>query len=130
MKKIRHLLRTLGEDSAAQVHVCVYAAPFGIIPLELDEVYPLSQHETTLPLDLETVNYVAAQTANYIKNHNYKAVVVLNDRKLWQDTVKNAAEAACKEKGLCFTSQDTNVEGTREMLNHLAEALQKGLTQQ
>jgi 7-cyano-7-deazaguanine tRNA-ribosyltransferase len=130
MKKIRHLLRTLGEDSAAQVHVCVYAAPFGVIPLELDEVYPLSQHETTLPLDLETVNYVAAQTANYIKNHNYKAVVVLNDRKLWQDTVKDATKAACKEKGICFASQDTNVEGTREMLNHLAQALQKGLTQQ
>ena len=48
MKKIRQLLRMIGEDSAAQVHVCVYAAPFGVIPLELDEVYPLSQHEVNL----------------------------------------------------------------------------------
>lgn len=129
MKKIRHLLRMIGEDQAAQVHVCVYAAPFGVIPLELDEVYPLSQHEATLPLDLETVNYVAAQAADYIKRNNYKAVVLLNDRKLWKDTVKAAVKAACEEKSLCFSTQDTNIEGTREMLKHLETALLKGLAE-
>jgi len=128
MKKIRQLLRMLDEDLASQIHVCVYAAPFGVIPLELDEVYPLSQHEATLPLDLETVNYVATQTANYIKNNCYKGVVVLNDRKLWKDTIKTAVLAACEEKSLYFAAQDTNVEGTREMLNHLSDALRKGLS--
>jgi predicted RNA-binding protein len=129
MKKIRQLLRVIGEDQAVQVHVCVYAAPFGVIPLELDEVYPLSQHEATLPLDLDTVNYVAAQTADFIKRNNYKAVVLLNDRKLWKDTVKAAAKIACEEKTLCFATQDTNIEGTREMLNHLEAALRKGLAE-
>ena len=58
-KKIRQLFRSLGDELTGKVHVCVYAAPFGVIPLELDEVYPLSQHEAAVPLDLETVNYVA-----------------------------------------------------------------------
>ncbi len=129
MKKIRQLLRMLGEDLSSQIHVCVYAAPFGVIPLELDEVYPLSQHEATLPLDLETVNYVAAQTSDYIKRSSYKAVVQLNDRKLWKDTVKEAVKVACEEKKLGFSSQDTNVEGTREMLKHLEAALRKGITE-
>jgi len=128
MKKIRQLLRMIGEDLASQIHVCVYAAPFGVIPLELDEVYPLSQHEATLPLDIETINYVASQAASYIKNNGYTGVVVLNDRKLWKDTVKTAVLAACEEKSLYFAAQDTNVEGTREMLNHLADALRKGLS--
>jgi 7-cyano-7-deazaguanine tRNA-ribosyltransferase len=127
MKKIRQLLRRLGEDLAAQVHVCVYAAPFGVIPLELDEVYPLSQHEVTLPLDIETVDYVAAQTVEYIKRNNYQGIVLLNDRKLWNDTVRTAARQACEAKSLSFGSIDTNAEGTKEVLAHLEAALRKGL---
>ncbi|MFQ6065641.1 MAG: tRNA guanosine(15) transglycosylase TgtA, partial [Candidatus Bathyarchaeia archaeon] len=36
-------------------HVCIYAAPFGVVPIELDGVYPLSQYEIAAPLDLETI---------------------------------------------------------------------------
>ena len=78
-KKIRHLLRSLGEELASKIHICVYSAPFGVVPLELDEVYPLSQHEAALPLDLETVDYVASQTREYIKRTAYTGVVLLND---------------------------------------------------
>ncbi|MCL5876339.1 MAG: tRNA guanosine(15) transglycosylase TgtA [Candidatus Bathyarchaeota archaeon] len=124
-KKIRQLFRNLGEELAAQVHVCVYAAPFGVIPLELDEVYPLSQHETALPLDLETAEYVAAQAAEYIKRSSYSGVVLLNDKKLWNDTVKNASQQACVEQSVAFDSVETNVEGAKEMLNHLASAIRK-----
>lgn len=128
-KKIRQLFRKLGEELALQVHVCVYAAPFGVIPLELDEVYPLSQHEATLPLDIETVEYVATQTSDYIKRNGYSGVVLLNDRKLWNNTVKAAVKQASEDKSLYFVSQDTNVEGTRELLDHLEVALRKGLTE-
>ncbi|MGZ4850019.1 MAG: tRNA guanosine(15) transglycosylase TgtA, partial [Candidatus Bathyarchaeia archaeon] len=70
-KKIRQLFRKLGEKSASKIHVCVYTAPFGVVPLELDEVYPLSQHEAAIPLDLETMNYVANETEDYIKRTGY-----------------------------------------------------------
>ncbi|NLB75787.1 MAG: tRNA guanosine(15) transglycosylase TgtA [Crenarchaeota archaeon] len=129
MKKIRRLLRQVGKESAAKVHVCVYAAPFGIIPLELDEVYPLSQHEITLPLDYETIQYVAKQTANYIERSNYQSVVLLNDQKIWGNTIKTAAKQASDAKSIQFASQDTHVESTREMLNHLTDNICKGLTE-
>ena len=89
-KKIRQLFRSLGEDLSVQVHVCVYSAPFGLVPLELDEVYPLSQHETAHPFDCETVEYVATQTAEYIKRSAYKGVVLLNDPKHWNDSIKES----------------------------------------
>jgi 7-cyano-7-deazaguanine tRNA-ribosyltransferase len=127
MKKIRQLMRSLGEELAAQVHVCVYAAPFGVTPLELDEVYPLSQHETTLPLDAETVDYVAKQTAEYIQRSSYQGVTILNDRKLWDDTVKEACQQACVAKAIGFESIDANSEGTRELLTHLKAMLRKQL---
>ncbi len=126
-KKIRHLFRKLGEDLYTQIHVCVYAAPFGVVPLELDEVYPLSQHEAALPLDLETINYVANQTADYIKRNGYQNVVLLNDPKLWKETVKAACRVACEEKGIGFDSADANVESTREFLSRLERILRKQL---
>src|SRR4030066_1631176 len=62
-QKINHALNHLEKELQNTVHVAFYAAPFGVIPLELDEVYPLSQHEISLPLDKETVDYVAKQVA-------------------------------------------------------------------
>ena len=126
-KKIRQLQRSLGSDLANQIHVCVYAAPFGLIPLELDEVYPLSQHETTLPLDMETIDYVAAQTAQYIKRSSYQGIVLLNDPKLWGDTVKKACKTACKSKEMPFDSVDADV-GSKEILGCLENILRKQLS--
>jgi 7-cyano-7-deazaguanine tRNA-ribosyltransferase len=128
-KKIRQLSRSLGKELSAQIHVCVYAAPFGVIPLELDEVYPLSQHEVALPLDLETVDYVASQTSQYIKRTGYKGVVLLNDAKLWKGTVKKACRSASKAKGLAFDSVDANVEGNKDILSRLESILRKQLSE-
>lgn len=126
MKKIRHLLRKIG-DLAEGVHLCVYSAPFGVVPIELDEIYPLSQHETTLPLDAETISYVAAQTAQFIERGGYRGVVQLNDAKLWGETVKSACNAACEVRGLMFGSVDANATGTREMLSCLELLLREQL---
>ena len=92
-----------------------------MVPLELDEVYPLSQHEAALPLDLETVDYVANQTAEYIKRSHYQSVVLLNDPKHWSDTVKKACKKACKTKDLPFDSVDANVAGSKEIFSRLED---------
>ncbi len=70
-RKIRQLSRSLGEELASKIHVCVYCAPFGVVPLELDEVYPRSQHEVALPRDLETVVYIAYQLREFIISSPY-----------------------------------------------------------
>ncbi|MCW3999244.1 MAG: tRNA guanosine(15) transglycosylase TgtA [Candidatus Bathyarchaeota archaeon] len=125
-KKIRHLLRKIGPD-AVRVHLCVFCAPFGVVPLDLDEVYPLSQHETALPLDAETIDYVASQVAAYIQQNRYRGVVLLNDRKLWGGTVAAASKGACEAKGLPFGLVEANVTGTKEMLLSLEELLRRQL---
>jgi 7-cyano-7-deazaguanine tRNA-ribosyltransferase len=118
-KKIRQLFRSLGTELSNLVHVCVYSAPFGIVPLELDEVYPLSQHETAHPFDSETLDYVASQTAEFIKRLTYKSVVLLNDPKHWNDTIKKVCAKACKNKGLGFDSVDADVQGSKEIFSCL-----------
>jgi 7-cyano-7-deazaguanine tRNA-ribosyltransferase len=126
-KKIRQLFRSLGKELSGQVHVCVYSAPFGLVPLELDEVYPLSQHETAHPFDLETVEYVASQTAWYIMRSAYESVVLLNDPKHWADVVKKTVKSACGAKGLPFDSVDANVQGSREIFSQLESILREQL---
>jgi len=127
-KKIRQLFRSLGQELARQVHVCVYSAPFGLVPLELDEVYPLSQHEAAHPFGIETVDYVASQTAEYIKRSTYKSVALLNDPKHWGDTVKKASAKACKTADLPFNSVDANVQGSREIFSRLESILRGHLS--
>ena len=128
-KKIRVLLRKLGNELAVQIHICVYCAPFGVVPLELDEVYPLSQHETASPFDVETVDYVAKQTAQFITRSNYQSVVLLNDPELWQDTVKKACKQVCKTKKLTFDSVDAIAEGGKKILTRLENILRKQLSE-
>ena len=127
-KKIRQLFRSLGTELCVQVHVCIYSVPFGLVPLELDEVYPLSQHEIAHPFDCETANYVANQTAEYVKRSTYKSVVLLNDTKHWKDTVKRACSDACKTVNLRFDSVDANVQGSRDIFICLEDILRGHLS--
>ena len=126
-KKIRQLFKRLGYELANQMHVCVYTAPFGVVPLELDEVYPLSQHETVLPLDLETIDYVANQTAEYISHNDYESILLLNDKKLWGDKVKHACMKACRKKSVTLDSVDANIEGTKETMSRIENIIRNRL---
>ncbi len=128
-KKIRQLQRSIGTDLATKVHICIYSAPFGIIPIELDEVYPLSQHEAALPLDQETITYVADQITDFIKRMPYQSVTMLNDAKLWGDTIKKATKEACKKKGIPINVFENEAEGSKKFVTKLETILRKQLSQ-
>jgi 7-cyano-7-deazaguanine tRNA-ribosyltransferase len=104
----KELLGRLPEKlrNAEKVHVCFYAAPFGVVPMELDEVYPLSQHETVLPLDKETVEYVAEQVSSYIMVTSSKNVILVDDKVIWNDVVLKACKKACAKKDIEFRCID------------------------
>jgi 7-cyano-7-deazaguanine tRNA-ribosyltransferase len=93
---LKEIRQRIGE--ANKVHACTYAAPFGIVPIELYEVYPLSQHETATPLDAETLTYVAGQVAKYIEATNYEKVILLQDAETWKGKIATACRRACKKK--------------------------------
>ncbi|MDW8040120.1 MAG: tRNA guanosine(15) transglycosylase TgtA [Nitrososphaerota archaeon] len=121
-KKLAKALRgVFREEKMKKIHVCFYEAPFGVVPIELDEVYPLSQHETTLPTDVETVEYVAVQVANYIYRRTYKTVVFLNEFEVWDGKVLEACRKACIEKGVAFKSFDISEDWPMLLTNFLKE---------
>jgi 7-cyano-7-deazaguanine tRNA-ribosyltransferase len=126
---IRQVFQRLGNTLSSQVHVCFYAAPFGVIPLELDEVYPLSQHETALPLDMETVDYVAGQVSEYITRMHYNAVVLLHDPQQWGDSVKAQCAQSCLKNGITLEVVDIRAEGSKNILTRLEMILRKHLSE-
>jgi 7-cyano-7-deazaguanine tRNA-ribosyltransferase len=106
-KQTTKLLNHEFKEAANKVHVCFYSAPFGIIPIELDEVYPLSQHETVLPLNKETITYVANQIADYINKTNYKTIILLHDPESWNKTVLKTCKKTCQQKRVKFRTLNT-----------------------
>ena len=94
-------LKTVEQKLGSEVditHILVYAAPFGIIPTELDEVYPLSQYEIATPLDAETVDYVAKQVENYILSTDYRKVVLCQHDENGGRKILTACRKACQKK--------------------------------
>lgn len=95
---LKDIRRRLGEE-IDDFHVCVYAVPFGIVPIELDEVYPLSQFEIAAQLDLETIEYTAGQVADYIMATDYERIFLLQDVETWKERIAAACRQACERKG-------------------------------
>jgi 7-cyano-7-deazaguanine tRNA-ribosyltransferase len=124
-QKIKQVLGQLDPEVFKTVHVCFYDAPFGVVPLELDEVYPLSQHEVALPFDKETTDYVADQVADYVKRSAYKSVVFLQDPQNWHNTIKRALRKTCLEKKLQFEHLNPNAKRQKAILTRLELILKK-----
>ncbi|MBS7637413.1 tRNA guanosine(15) transglycosylase TgtA [Candidatus Bathyarchaeota archaeon] len=97
----RRLLKALEElGEASSVHVCFYDAPFGVIPEELSETYPLSQFEATQPLDRETLEFASTQVARYLEGRGYSQVLLLAGAEEFDALVERVCGEACRRLGI------------------------------
>jgi len=124
-KQVANYLQGLRDSNRLQI--CFYAAPFGVIPCELDEVYPLSQHETVLPLDDETKAYVADRVANYISHLKSGTLVLLDDPQNWGKSIAETAENACLKKKIRFQCINLNEKKGEALRTCLRQSLAQEL---
>jgi predicted RNA-binding protein len=115
------------DDKVDFVHVCTYAAPFGVVPTELDDVYPLSQNVIAYPFDSETVTYVAGQVANYITKMGYERVILLRDSKVWMGKVAATCRRVCKKKQVPFVTLRERDPWATSTIEHLAAVMQEAV---
>lgn len=127
-KNVGIVFKRLSDVILRSVHICFYAAPFGVIPLELDEVYPLSQHETAIPPDKETIDYVAGQVAEYIGHAQYETVVLLHNPQHWGEIVKMRCAKACQKNSVAFKVVDVS-KGSKIILTRLEMILREHLSE-
>jgi len=114
-------------ENSNSPHVCFYSAPFGIVPEDLDEVYPLSQHETVPVPDCETLTYVATRIFNYISSTNYKAVVLFHDPENWGKIILDTCKKACRRKKIEFKCVEAGKNQTRTLTAELKSFLQEDI---
>ena len=96
-KKYKRIIAKLCEElkiSRDRIHVCFYVLPFGIVPQEISDIYPLSQYEFALPPDAETIEYVAQRIIEYVEKSRYKKIVMILEPGTWQERVSEI----CAEK--------------------------------
>jgi 7-cyano-7-deazaguanine tRNA-ribosyltransferase len=86
-------------DAASDVHICFYAAPFGVVPVELSETYPLSQFEAAEPLDVETLEFASESVARYVGRSGYGEVFIHAGAGSFDELVKRKCVMACEGKG-------------------------------
>lgn len=85
--------------AASGVHVCFYVAPFGVVPSELSETYPLSQFEATEPLDNETIQFAAEQVGRYVEAANYSDVILHRGVSSLDGLVEDRCRESCQKRG-------------------------------
>jgi 7-cyano-7-deazaguanine tRNA-ribosyltransferase len=122
---IERNLRSFLKEKGGDVHVCFYAAPFGVVPLELDEIYPLSQHEITLPLDKETIEHVTKHVEDYIHKANYSTLILLDDPQNWGKSILNTCKKVCLKRGMAFRSINVSTQQKELPRQHLNRILSK-----
>ena len=112
------LYKALGLEETASIQVCMYMAPFGPVPLELDQVHPLSQHETAGP-DEEMISYSAEVVASFVISKGLKPVLLVSDA----SPLAKAVEASLRRAGVEFEVLVEREPWTREALLRLAREI-------
>ncbi len=111
-------------ERVGRIHICTYAAPFGVVPAEIDEVYPLSQYESASPFDVETIDYVAEQVENYIVETNYDRVILLEKSEVWKGKIVAACKKACRKRKLSLTVIKSRRSWSKNAFNKILKAVQ------
>jgi 7-cyano-7-deazaguanine tRNA-ribosyltransferase len=117
-----------------KVHVSFYAVPFGVVPLEIDDMFPLSQTEAQLPPDQETLHNTITAITQYIKKHRYKTVILHFDSKIWGETLKEKCAKSCVESGkefnISYEGEDVwsngAIKGIKEKVKEALRRLESG----
>ncbi len=115
--------KKFGEKIAKVVHICLYSPPFGIIPVEIKGIYPLSQFEVALPFDLEMINYASDVTAEYLRKYEYKFVVLVRAEDNLGQKVSKICREICKDKGIIFREVVSNNGLTRKTVKTVIEKI-------
>ncbi|MGQ9788406.1 MAG: tRNA guanosine(15) transglycosylase TgtA [Candidatus Hadarchaeaceae archaeon] len=80
-------------------HLLKIVPPFGVVPEELEEVYPLSQNEIPNELEAEVARYTAESLEAYLKTCGgpFRQVILFNDKKRWSDILINACQTVAEK---------------------------------
>jgi predicted RNA-binding protein len=108
---------------ADKLHICFYTAPYGPVPADLSETYPLSQFEIATPLDLETMRQTTNTITNYVRLSGHKAVYLYRGKGELDDEVESDLMCACDDSKIKLTTIWSNDPWNIDAFANLANIL-------
>jgi 7-cyano-7-deazaguanine tRNA-ribosyltransferase len=84
-------------EEPERTHLVRLVPPFGVVPEELEEIYPLGQFQVPRELDAMQIKSVAEALSRFLKRYGgrYERVLLFNDEGRWGKSLVKA----CKEVG-------------------------------
>jgi 7-cyano-7-deazaguanine tRNA-ribosyltransferase len=86
-------------EKPESTHILRLVPPFGVVPEELDEIYPLRQFQVPQELDAKQIEIVVKAFSRYLERYGerYKKVLLFNDEPKWGKALIDACYSV-KEK--------------------------------
>ena len=120
-RKFREVIRRIGRGLIQEV---VLSSPLGLIPRELERVYPAAHYDipVTGDWDKEEIEIVSASLSNYLEKLDAETVLVAHLDGGYREACLRASTMSGKE--IIFTEISGNVAG-KESLSNLKKALEE-----
>ncbi|MCP8319172.1 MAG: tRNA guanosine(15) transglycosylase TgtA [Candidatus Methylarchaceae archaeon HK01B] len=100
------LIEALGAG-LEKVQVCFLSLPFGVVPVELSDVYPLSQYLSSIELDYDVMKEVLKHVKEFIRKNSFRKIVLLNHLDSYSPLFKMMA-SSLKNCHIIDALSDTN----------------------
>ncbi len=86
-------------EEPKQTHLVRLVPPFGIVPEELEEVYPLGQFQVPRELDAIQIKSVTEALSRFLERYGgrYERVLLFNDERRWGNALVDACEKVKKK---------------------------------
>ena len=107
-----------------EVHLGVCAAPFGIVPIEIDDMFPISQTTTPFPPDEKTVESTFESILAYIIKNSYSSVIMHGRFEPCFDKLKGLCKKGCREARKKF---EVSYSGTEFWKDEAIDKLRRSL---
>jgi len=75
-RRLRRVLFTELGEAFDRLFVCFYAPPYGCIPEDLSETYPLSQFDMAEPADEETIRFTAQSVTRHLRLGGFRRIIL------------------------------------------------------
>lgn len=122
-KFIKYLIRNL--ESFKDLQICTYSSPFGIVPLEISDMFPLSQTEICTESNEEVGEDIIRAITNYLKKNDYKKIIMHSDNKLWKKNKLKRIRKICDRKKIdLYVSYHGDKVWNRESLENIIKILE------
>ena len=118
--QIYKILSSSLSDDAGRIQFCFLSVPFGVVPAEISDIFPLSQHISSKELILEprVTGDVVRRVSSFVKKHKeFKSVLIVN-RKGYESLVREISKEIGEMKVIDW-------EDVRESAGALARSVKK-----